>query len=207
MAIGVLREWPWGTASATGERSERDACAACTVITLLRAPPRAPPTWRSPARGRAGPGGTPGSSLLLLLVSGEWGPPRPRALPPWGLTLLVPSSKLHSFEAPFSPSVPGWAQSGGSSWTDAWTTLAASCAQPGTGSITQSIPGLASARRPVKSGLVLSRQGEGLLDSARLCRKQGNSLHQEAAMSSRGSWARVLSNTCLIKPLRRPGHS
>lgn len=98
--------------------------------------------------------------------------------------------------------------SGGSSWTDAWTTLAASCAQPGTGSITQSIPGLASARRPVKSGLVLSRQGEGLLDSARLCRKQGNSLHQEAAtMSSRGSWARVLSNTCLIKPLRRPGHS
>ena len=48
-------------------------------------------------------------------------------------------------------------------------------------------PRHAVARRPVKSGLVLSGQGEGLLDCGRLCQKQGNSLHQEAAtVSSRG---------------------
>lgn len=81
----------------------------------------------------------------------------------------------------------------------------ACCPQPSTG-ITQSIPGLASARRPLRSGPALSGQGDGLLDCGRLCRQQGNNLHQEAAaVSSRGSWAGVLSNMCLIKTLRSPG--
>ena len=105
-----LRVWAHALVFYLLQRSERDACAACTVITLLRAPPRGPAYLEEPSTGPCRGWGTPGSSLPLLLASGEWGPPQPGAVPPRALTLLVPLLMLHNFEPPFPPSpfVVGW---------------------------------------------------------------------------------------------------
>lgn len=58
-----------------------------------------------PCRGWGHPRVQPAAAPGLRRV----GSPRPRAVPPWGLTLLV-LTKLHSFEAPFPPPlfVVGW---------------------------------------------------------------------------------------------------
>lgn len=104
----------------------------------------------------------------------------------------VPSSgteglgATHAGEGKWTPTGVWWALTDGR-----LDHSVACCPQPGTG-VTQSIPGLASARRPLKSGPALSGQGDDLLDCGRLCWQQGNNLHQEAAaVSSGGSWAGV----------------
>lgn len=79
------------------QRSERDACAARTEITLLRAPPRGPDYLERPAQAAQGLGAPQGPACCC-----SW-PWERRAPQPGALALLALLSMLHSFEPLFPP--------------------------------------------------------------------------------------------------------